>query len=183
MLSESDVQVPLATGGKPATHAIIPVGCGGIAQAVTQHYKSATPSSREQPPAAVIAVEPSTAACLNASLSNLGHKTESSSVTIDNVADSIMCGMNCGTLSTTAWPILRNGVDASVVVSDLDAHNAVQEFLQHGVAAGPCGASTLAALEAVCANAEERERLGLDESAVVVLFCTEGARGYVVPTE
>jgi len=181
MLSESDVQVPLATGGKPATHAIIPVGCGGIAQAVTQHYKSST-TLRDQAPAAVIAVEPSTAACLNASLSNLAHKT-GSSVTIDNVADSIMCGMNCGTLSTTAWPILRNGVDASVVVSDLDAHNAVQQFLQHGVAAGPCGASTLAALEAVCSSAAERERLSLDESAVVVLFCTEGARGYAVPTE
>lgn len=176
MLLESDAQIPLATNGLAATHAIIPVGSGGVAQAVTQHYKS---PSRDAP-TKVIAVEPSTAACLMASLSNSNPDKNGEAVAIENVGDSIMCGMNCGTLSTTAWPILRDGVDASVVISDLDAHNATKELKEHGVDAGPCGAATLAALKVVCTT--EREKLGLDENSVVVLYSTEGPRGYVVPT-
>ncbi|KAK3936103.1 hypothetical protein QBC46DRAFT_395888 [Diplogelasinospora grovesii] len=56
-----------------------------------------------------------------------------------------MCGMNCGTLSTTAWLALKEGVDASVVVEDKQAHEAVLELEGVGVKAGPCGAATLAA--------------------------------------
>jgi len=173
MLDESDEQVPLATGGRPATHAIIPVGCGSIAQAVTQHYKSGERETRGTPRARVIAVEPTTAACLQASL-------ECGKAVQVKTANSIMCGMNCGTLSTTAWPTLSAGVDASVAVGELDSHKAVQELHRLGVNAGPCGAATLAALRSICAT--EREKLGLNETSVVVLNCTEGAREYDVPS-
>jgi hypothetical protein len=37
----------------------------------------------------------------------------------------------------------------------------------------------LAALRIVCL--EEKERFGLDERSVVVLFCTEGTRKYKTP--
>lgn len=91
-------------------------------------------------------------------------------------APSIMCGMNCGTLSTTAWPTLQAGVDAAVVVSEEEAHWAVLELQELGVKVGPCGAATLAGLKRVCA--EEKETLGLNGDTVVVLHCTEGLRGY-----
>lgn len=232
MLVEADEQVSEATGGRAATHVVVPVGAGSIAQAVTAHYKShrgraddvgagqamtkgvdgvsaaaSTPTTSEAdghpPPTAVLAVEADTAACLRASLA-VGRR-----VTVAT-ADTIMCGLNCGTLSETAWPVLHAGVDYSVAVSDRQAHVAVQQLWNadgreivedgddstgsassqkkgvfseaagaSGVAAGPCGAATLAGLRKICSEA--RDIVKLDHDAVVVLFCTEGAREYAVP--
>ena len=151
------------------THAIVPVGCGSIAQAVTKHFKSATRESYET---RVIAVEPTTAACLKSSL-------EAGKMSKVETGDSIMCGMNCGILSTTAWPVLKRGVDVSVVVSEVESHKAVEELDQLGVHAGPCGAASLAALRRLCEEA--RGDCALDEDSVVVLLCTEGSRKFEVP--
>ncbi|KAI1435832.1 pyridoxal-phosphate dependent enzyme family protein [Xylaria sp. CBS 124048] len=171
MLAETDQQVLEATGSKPATHAIIPCGAGSVAESVTAHYKAAARKSR----VSVLAVEPTSAACLQESLKS------GESVTFPT-ADTIMNGLNCGTLSTTAWPVLREGIDASIVVSDAEAHGAVEELAAAGIMAGPCGAAALAGLRKACADAEVRASQGLDENAVVVLYCTEGVRGYPVPT-
>ncbi|KAK1829960.1 tryptophan synthase beta subunit-like PLP-dependent enzyme [Podospora conica] len=172
MLDEEDGQVLAATGGRPATHAVVPVGCGSIAQAVTQHFKSASRERDGSPAAMVMGVEPETAACLKLSL-------ERGAMTQVTTAESIMCGMNCGSLSTAAWPALQNGVDVAVVVSDEEAHQAVLELRELGVKAGPCGAATLAGLKRVCA--EQQERSGLNSASVVVLHCTEGLREYDTP--
>lgn len=172
MLSETDHQVSDITGGKAATHVIAPCGAGSIAQAVTQHFKS---SGRNTGPgtARVITVEASGATCLKASL-------EAGEARAVETGDTIMCGMNCGTLSTLAWPILRDGVDASVVVTDQESHMAVGYCKARGIMAGPCGAATLAALKRACAEA--RDGLGFGPESVVVLCCTEGSRDYDIPT-
>ncbi|KAI2631408.1 tryptophan synthase beta subunit-like PLP-dependent enzyme [Hypomontagnella submonticulosa] len=172
MLAESERQVLEATGGKPASHAIVPVGAGSIGEAVTAHFKAAS-RRKEVGSARVLSVEPTTAACLVESLK----KGVNTSV---QTADTIMCGMNCGTLSTTAWPVLRDGVDAAVTVEDIEAHDAVKELEGRGIKAGPCGAASLAALRRVCSDA--KQELGLDETSVVVLYCTEGPRDYAVPS-
>jgi diaminopropionate ammonia-lyase len=91
-----------------------------------------------------------------------------------------MNGMNCGTTSTTAWKILKKGVDASVTVSDATVHDDVQYLHGQGIKNGPCGAAPLSALRKLCE--ESRAELSLDEKSVVVLFSTEGARGYAAPT-
>lgn len=169
MLNESDEQVLEQTGSSTVTHAFVPVGVGSIAQAVTQHFKD---SKRTAGHARVLSVEPTTAASLKTSLES----DVLSSIATD---DTIMCGMNCGTVSTTAWPILRSGVDACVLVTDVEAHQAVGDLKAFGVNAGPCGAATLAALRR--AVREKREDLGFDEASVVVLYCTEGPREYEVP--
>ena len=170
MLNESDLQIEAATGGLRPTHVFVPVGVGSIAQAVTQHFKK----SEEGHPcrAAVLAVEPATAAGLKASL-------EAGKISSVSTADTIMCGMNCGTISTTAWPMLRSGVDADVLVTDQESHAAVQKLRQFGIEIGPCGASTLAALERLCFGA--RNELGISESSIVLLCCTESSREYDVP--
>lgn len=166
MLNESDEQVLLRAGMKSVTHAFVPVGVGSIAQAVTQHFKD---SERATGQARVISVEPTTAASLKTSL-------ESGAISTIPTDDTIMCGMNCGTVSTTAWPVLKAGLDASVIVTDAEADNAVQDLKAMGVNAGPCGASTLAALRRTVA--EKRDELGLNRTASVILFCTEGPREY-----
>lgn len=90
-----------------------------------------------------------------------------------------MAGMNCGTVSPIAWPTLQAGVDASVTVSEMEAHEAVVELGQSGIEAGPCGAATLAGLRKLAS--EWRDVTGLHERSVVVLLCTEGMREYEIP--
>ncbi|OIW23846.1 tryptophan synthase beta subunit-like PLP-dependent enzyme [Coniochaeta ligniaria NRRL 30616] len=169
MLNESDEQVVEHTATHSVTHAFVPVGVGSIAQAVTQHFKD---SRRTTGHAKVITVEPTTAASLKTSL-------ESGTMSSIPTEDTIMCGMNCGTVSTTAWPILEDGVDASVIVTDVEAHQAVQDLKTLGVDAGPCGAATLAALRR--AVLDKGDELGLNQNSVVVLYCTEGPREYEIP--
>ncbi|KAI0813534.1 pyridoxal-phosphate dependent enzyme family protein [Xylaria sp. FL0064] len=171
MLAEADQQVLEATGQQAATHAIVPCGAGSVSEAVTAHYKAPGRESR----AAIIAVEPTSAACLQESLK------AGQSVTFQT-QDTIMNGLNCGTLSTTAWPVLKSGIDVSTIVTDAESHVAVQELKDAGIFAGPCGAATLAALRKVCAEADVKAKQGLDENSVVVLYCTEGLREYPIPT-
>ncbi|OCK79463.1 tryptophan synthase beta subunit-like PLP-dependent enzyme [Lepidopterella palustris CBS 459.81] len=163
MLTETDRQVQDKTG-KAATHAIASVGVGSWAQAVALHYKGQT--SR----AFVVTVEPDTAASLKTSL-------EAGRVTPIVTGDTIMCGMNCGTISTVAWPVLRDGVDASVAIEDIEAHESVQYLHKRGVMCGPCGAAPLSALRRIC----KEKALMLGAESIVVLFSTEGARAYVAP--
>jgi diaminopropionate ammonia-lyase len=171
MLAESEIQVLEATGGRASTHAIVPCGAGSIAQAVTQHFQGSVRKAAHGT-ASVVAVEPTTAACLKASL-------EAGVSTSCTTGDSIMCGMNSGILSTLAWPVLKEGIHASVVVTELEAHQAVTELKEMRVTAGPCGAATVAALRRICADSSKD--LGLGSDSVVILFCTEGAREYLAP--
>ncbi|KAI9712319.1 MAG: hypothetical protein M1820_001532 [Bogoriella megaspora] len=164
MLAEVDEQLA-EHESKPASHAIASVGVGSWAQAVVQHYKS------RDPPATVASVEPITAACLKASLE------AGKSVSVQT-GDTIMCGMNCGTLSSIAWPVLKAGIDASVTVSEEESHAAVKYLRERDVNAGPCGAAPLAALRKL--HKEGLLKLGSD--SVVVLFSTEGYRDYVIPS-
>ena len=167
MLAEVDRQLDNA-GIPDVTHAVVSVGVGSWAQAVTMHYKARSPS------ATIITVEPASAASLKASL-------EAGGITPINTGHTIMNGMSCGTTSTTAWKILKKGVDSSVTVSDADVHGDVQYLHSQGIKNGPCGAAPLSALRNLCQ--EKRAKLGLDRNSVVVLFSTEGARDYVDPTQ
>ncbi|KAK7179518.1 diaminopropionate ammonia-lyase [Paraphaeosphaeria sporulosa] len=163
MLTETDQQLR-QHGVGPVTHAIASVGVGSWAQAVAMHYKSTTPS------AVVVAVEPDTAACLRTSL-------EAGKITPITTGNSIMNGMNCGTVSYTAWEVLRHGVDACVDVTDTEAHLDLQYLHTQGVKNGPCGAAPVSALRKLVSE----KKLGLGKDSVVVLFSTEGARDYPVP--
>ena len=163
MLIETDQQLrDLGIG--PISHAIASVGVGSWAQAVVMRYKSATPT------ACVVAVEPDTAACLKASL-------EAGKIMPILTGSSIMNGMNCGTVSFKAWDVLQWGIDASVAVTDLEVHHDVQYLHDQGIMVGPCGAAPLSALRKLVGD----KKLGLGRDAVVVLFSTEGERGYPIP--
>ena len=165
MLLETDRQVRLATGGEAINLAIGSVGVGSWMHAVTAHYSSLSPSETN-----VVIVEPDTAACVKESL----HSGQVISIV---TANTIMCGMNCGTPSKIAWPVLRDGVWAAVAVSDRESHQDVVYLQNEGVNAGPCGAAPLAGLRRLCAEGV----VGGKGNGVVVLFSTEGGRKYEVP--
>lgn len=155
-------------GGKTATHVFAPVGVGSFAQAVTSYFR------RQNGSTCVVGVEPDTAACLWKSL-----KAGTSSA-IETVP-TIMAGLDCGTVSSTAWPILSAGLGASLTVSDFEAHSASLYLKSQGISAGPCSGSTVAALRRL--TPADKSRLGVNSDSVIVLPCTEGARDYDVPLD
>jgi diaminopropionate ammonia-lyase len=158
LLEEIDDQLDQAPG-----LVVTPVGVGSLAQAVVTHYRQ---PGRPHP--AMLAVEPDSAAGLLASL----HAGEPVAVP---TADTVMAGLNCGTVSAAAWPVLRQGCDAAVAVTDQAALAAVADLGRLGVSSGPSGAATLAGARAALTRPEPRATLGLGPDTVVVLLSTEGS--------
>lgn len=78
----------------------------------------------------ILSVEPDTAAGILASL-------QSGEPTSVPTADPIMAGLNCGTVSAAAWPVLRRGLDAAISVHDDEARTAVTDLATEGVSARP----------------------------------------------
>lgn len=157
LLKEIDDQL----GGPPDLVAV-PVGVGSLAEAVVSHYRR--PQTRHP---SVLTVEPDTAACLLASL------TSGQPATVTTAA-TVMEGLNCGTISSTAWPVLQHGCDAAVAVSDDDALRAVADLAALDIDSGASGAAALAGVRAALSAPARRAALGLDDDAVVVLLNTEG---------
>jgi diaminopropionate ammonia-lyase len=147
-------------GLPPATLVTAPTGVGALAEAAIDHYRRGA----HRP--TVLVVEPDTAACVMESL-HAGHTVE---VTTEN---SIMKGLNCGVVSPGAWPALRDGTDAAVLVTDEQAAEAVRDLQALGIDAGPCGAASLAAVRVVCANPVWRAEAGIDADSVLLLLSTE----------
>lgn len=164
LLREVDAQLAGLGAGGPDLVAV-PVGVGSLAQAVVAHYRS---SQAARP--AVLAVEPVAAPCLIASLL----AGEPRSVPTEST---VMAGLNCGTPSSLAWPVLKAGLDAAVAVPDEAAELAVAELVEAGVQAGPSGAASLAGVRAALTGAgaaDRRAELGVTECSVIVLLSTEG---------
>lgn len=150
---------------------VVPVGVGSFAQAVVTHYRGAGADG-----ATLLAVEPDRAAALVASL------RAGAPVTVPT-GDTIMTGLTCGTVSALAWPVLRDGLDGAVTVSDDQAAAAVEDLARLGVDSGPCGAATLAAARLVLGQSGWREAIGLRPDAVVLLLSTEGRAANPVPED
>ncbi|MDN5901399.1 MAG: pyridoxal-phosphate dependent enzyme [Brachybacterium sp.] len=86
--------------------------------------------------------------------------------------------------SSLAWPLIRDGLDAAVTVSDQGALDAAHRLAVLGVEAGPCGAASLAGAREILTGDEgqaRRQLLGLGPDSVVVLLITEGAEANPVP--
>jgi diaminopropionate ammonia-lyase len=159
LLAEIDAQL-----GTPPDLIAVPVGVGSLAEAVVRHYRG---SSGIGP--SILSVEPDSAACLLASLKAGRPITTRTQATV-------MAGLNCGTVSSSAWKVLEVGCDAAVSVSDEAASRAVADLAALGISSGPSGAASLAGVRAVLSASETSERLKLPSDAVVVLLSTEGTQ-------
>jgi len=168
LLREVDAQ--LAGHGLPGPGLVsVPVGVGSLAQAVVAHYRS-RPLRRGAPAPAVLAVEPDTAACLLASL-------RGGAVRSVPTPGTVMAGLDCGTPSSLAWPVLAAGLDAAIAVPDRAATRAAADLARLGVSSGPSGAASLAGARAALTGPGSRQRRGdlaVTQSSVLVLLSTEG---------
>ena len=110
---------------------LVPVGVGSLAAAAAR-YGRATGTR-------IVGVEPVSAACLTAALAS------GEPVRIDTPGTA-MAGMDCAEVSAAAWPDLRDGIAATVLVDDADAARAMVALEARGIVVGECGAAPYAAL-------------------------------------
>ena len=99
-------------------------------------------------------------------------------VSVPGPHTSIMAGLNCGTVSSIAWPFIRDGIDAFVVVDDERARQAMRLLAADGLVSGESGAAGVAGLLELFENEvgkSIRERLGIGTSSRILLLSTEGA--------
>jgi len=166
LCAEADDQ--LADAGAGAAGLVVaPVGVGSLAQAVVRHCRSRADGASP----AVLAVEPVAAACLLESLRR-------DALTSVATGPTAMAGLNCGTPSALAWPVLRAGLDAAVAIDDAAALSAMRDLAERGVPAGPCGAAALAGARAALLGPGARARraaLGVGAGSAVLLISTEGS--------
>lgn len=144
------------------------IGGGSFAASAVRHYRR----KNVDPPPRILGIETDCAACALASMES-GH-----TVVVPGPHDSIMFGLNCGTLSKTAWPILKDGVDCFVAIGDDRVGEAMRILADAGLVAGETGAAGVACLLELLTGPNgdmARERLAINGSTRVVLISTEGA--------
>ena len=123
-----------------------------------------------------ISVEPHSANCLFESI-RAGHR-----LSVENNATTSMAGLDCGSVSTLAWEILKNGLIGSISISDKLSEEAMKILARpiSGdpiIISGESGASTLGALIALCKTNKFRgfkEKIYLNKFSKVLVINTEG---------
>jgi diaminopropionate ammonia-lyase len=166
MFHEIDEQLEASTVWEPDV-VVAQIGVGSLATAVVRHYRAAGRDSRPR----IVGVEPIDAACAYASI------RQGQPVVVPGPHRSMMAGLNCGTLSSPAWPWLRRGLDAVAAVGDDRAADAMRMLALAGVASGESGAAGLAAVIELIEGPDAentRAALGLGPGARILLLSTEG---------
>ena len=166
MFQEVDEQLAALAQPDPDV-VLVQAGVGALAAAVVRHYRRPGRSDALR----IAGVEPLGAACILASV-QAGRL-----VSVPGPHDSIMAGLNCGTPSLIAWPLLQQGIDAWVAIEDQWTCSAIRALAAAGLAAGETGAAGLGGLLALLHGgraAEARDRLGLHANSRVLLLVTEG---------
>jgi diaminopropionate ammonia-lyase len=152
----------------PPDIVLVQAGVGGLACAVLSWLSFQFGSRRPY----TILCEPVGAACA------LESARAGRPVVIEGDLPTMMTGLQCGRVSSIAWPVIAATADAFVAIPDELSVAAIERLAQAGVMAGPSGACGMAALQAVAESRElnavrEASRLG-DESRVLIIN-TEGS--------
>jgi diaminopropionate ammonia-lyase len=163
-----EVDDELAARGESGPNLVtVQIGVGALAAAVVGHYR--TP---EHAGTKIVGVEPERAACMLASIE------AGEIVSIPGPHDSIMAGLNCGAPSMLAWPVVSQGTDLFVAISDERAREAMRLLAGSGIVAGETGAAGLAGLiELLTGPDREHNRayLGVTDRTTALSIVTEGA--------
>jgi diaminopropionate ammonia-lyase len=153
----------------PITHIFVGGGGGRLAASLTAYF--ALRGEKDAP--RIIVVEPEGSDCIFNSL-RTGERASSSTV-----ADSIMTGLVVARPSEIAWPILRDNVFASLLISDELAVKTLIE-IETGALKGvilPIGETGVAALAAsleAARDPELRKELEIDAMSNIVAIACEG---------
>jgi diaminopropionate ammonia-lyase len=166
ILWEVDDQLA-ALGAPPPDLAVAQIGVGALAAAVVGHYRQP-----DGPRPRLVGAEP-TRACATLRSLQAGRL-----VVVPGPHDSIMAGLNCGTPSPLAYPVVSGGTDLFVAIEDERAREAMRLLAASNVVAGETGAAGLGGLLELLRGpdaARNREFLGLGSQSSALLIITEGA--------
>ena len=140
--------------------ALIPIGVGSLGVAAAHHWPGARPL--------LVGLEPETAACALESI------RAGEPVTVPGPHESIMAGLNAGTVSQAAWPVLRDRFDGFCALDDSLAEEGMRTLARNGVKAGEVSGGTVGAALAICRDEDARADLRIDGSSTLFLLLTEG---------
>lgn len=149
-------------------------GVGGMAGAGVDYYVKKDADHCPK----IVCVEPLDADCLLESIISGG----GGRAMAKGKQDSIMAGLNCGTVSQLAWPVVKQGIEFYLGIDDEWSRRAMRTlYAPEGgdakVISGESGAAGLAGLMALCQENESQEvrnKLGLDKNSTILLINTEG---------
>ncbi|MBQ9942200.1 MAG: diaminopropionate ammonia-lyase [Christensenellaceae bacterium] len=156
--------------GQKLTHVFLQAGVGSMAAGVAGCLAGEIPDLR------ICVTEPLAADCFYRSA------IKGEVQTVGGEPQTIMAGLNCGTPSAIAWPVLQALAEGFIKCPDfVSAHGMRQAACPVGddpaFVCGESGAIGLGLVSLLCSKAAcaaQREALGLDEKAVILLFSTEG---------
>ena len=124
-----------------------------------------------RPHCKVISVEPTQAACLQAS-ARAGHP-----VAVDGPLQTTLAGLRNREVSPPAFASLLPNVDAFMAIDDEWAFEAMRALNANGIKAGASGSAALGGLLALCRDRSLqnlRRNLGLDDRASALVIVSEG---------
>jgi diaminopropionate ammonia-lyase len=156
IFSEADDQL----GGAVPDVALIPIGVGSLGVAAANHWPGSEPK--------LVGLEPETAACALESI------RAGEPVTVPGPHESIMAGLNAGTVSQLAWPVLRDRFDGFCAIDDSWAEEGIRTLDRYEVEAGEVSGGTAGAALAICGDESARADLAIDEDSTLFLLLTEG---------
>jgi diaminopropionate ammonia-lyase len=152
--------------GRRPTHVFVQAGVGGFAGATASYLASRFGADRPE----IVVVESVLADCVMASLRN-GTRTS-----VGGTHDTKMVGIACGEVSEVAWKILSHLTDYAVAIDDQQARQTLLLVakLEPDVEIGETGVAGLAAIHALCRDADLRSKFNIDKNSVLLAFITEG---------
>jgi diaminopropionate ammonia-lyase len=167
-----EVRQQMSSTGDPFDVIFVQGGVGGLLCAMASWCAFHRPSN----PPRVIAVEPTSAACLQASA------RAGTPVTVTGPLTTTMAGLRNREVSPPAFQALLPIVDAFMAIDDVWAHAAMRRFGNPAgddpeINAGASGSAALAGLIALCGDATlegVRRQLGLNNTSRVLAIVSEG---------
>jgi diaminopropionate ammonia-lyase len=163
-----EVDEELARAEEPDPDLVVAqIGVGSLAASVVRHFKH---NKRHDKPR-ILGVEAEGAACAFESV------RAGEMLSVPGPHRSAMAGLNCGTLSSIAWPLMRNGMEAFAILRDEVAFEAMRMLAEAGIESGESGAAGLGALLQIARTDRKIlvNELGLGRESSIMVISTEGA--------
>jgi diaminopropionate ammonia-lyase len=165
MLGYTRMAEEIASAGLRPDVVFVQGGVGGLLCGVASWFAMHSPATR------IVCVEPTSAACLQASAQ------AGKPVAVDGELTTAMAGLRNREVSPLAFDAVRSIVSAFVAIDDAWTIEAMRALKVAGISAGASGAAALGGVLAICRDdsmAEVRRSLQLDAKARVVAIVSEG---------
>lgn len=150
--------------GHSPSHLFVQCGVGGLLASAIMYMKKKHPETR------IICVEPSRSACV---FENISSETDGTKLATGDL-NSNMQGLNCGTPSKIAWPLIKHHVQDFIAIDDYYATLATCHLSEkYSIKTNPSGAAGFGSFLGICEK-EKLETFGITKDSSLLFLITEG---------